>query len=95
MSEGYVLLDESKHTFEKNGILYSYVSIEELKSFAGIELADIEQLCNDEIKFRVLSLVQYVKVYRASAMDGYRITVRQKKDNDKITFIERKLKTKN
>ena len=94
-SEGYILLDEHEHTFGKNGILYSYASIEELKSFAEIELSDIEQLCSDGIKFKVLSLKQYLKVYRASAKDGYRITVRKKKDNDKIAFIERQLKTKN
>lgn len=94
-SEGYILLDEREHTFEKNGILYSYASIEELKSFAEIELSDIEQLCSDGIKIKVLSLKQYLKVYRASAKDGYRITVREKKDNDKIAFIEKRLKTKN
>ena len=94
-SKGYLLLDENEHTFEKNGVLYSYASIEELKSFAGIELSDIGQLCNDGIKFKVLSLNQYLKVYLASSKDGYRITVREKKDNDKIAFIEKYLKTKN
>ena len=94
-SKGYVLLDEHEHTYEKNGILYSYASIEELKTFAEIELCDIEQLCNDGVRFMVLSLEQYLKVYRASAKDGYRITVREKKDNDKIVFIEKKLKYKN
>ena len=89
---GYILLDEHEHTFCKNGILYSYASIEELKSFAGIGLSDIEQLCCNGIRFKLLSLDQYLKVYRASAKDGYRITVRKKKDNDKIAFIEKKLK---
>ena len=92
--KGYVLLDEKEHTFEKNGILYSYASIEELKSFAEIEVSDIEQLCNDGIKFKVLSLKQYLKVYLASSKDGYRITVREKKDNEKIDFIGKKLKGK-
>ena len=93
-SEGYVLIDEHEHTFRKNGILYSYASIEELEVFAGIQLSDIEQLCNNGIKFKILSLEQYLKVYRASAKDGYRITVREKKDNDKIAFIEKHLKIK-
>ena len=94
-SKGYILLDEHEHTFEKNGILYSYASIEELQSFAGIELSDIEWRCSNEIQFRVLSLEQYLKVYRASAKDGYRITVREKKDNDKIALIEKRLEIKN
>ena len=95
ISEGYVLIDEHEHTFQKNNISYSYASIEELKSFTGIELSDIEQRCSNGIKFKLLSLEQYLKVYRASAKDGYRITVREKKDNDKIAFIEKQLKLKN
>ena len=95
ISEGYVLIDEHEHTFQKNNISYSYASIEELKSFAVIELSDIEQRCSNGIKFKLLSLEQYLKVYRASAKDGYRITVREKKDNDKIAFIEKQLKLKN
>ncbi len=90
-SEGYVLLDEHEHTFQKNGIAYSYASVEELKSFAGIGLSDIEQQYNNGIKFKVLSLEQYLKVYRESAKDGYRINVREKKDHDKIAFIKKHL----
>lgn len=92
ISEGYSLLDEHEHTFQKNNISYSYASIEELKSFAEIELADIERRCSNGTQFMMLSLEQYLKVYRASAKDGYRITVRKKKDNDKIAFIEKHLK---
>ena len=33
-SEGYVLIDKSEHTFLKEGINFSYASIEELESFA-------------------------------------------------------------
>ena len=95
ISEGYFLIDEHEHTFQKNNISYSYASIEELKSFTGIELSDIEQRCSNGIKFKLLSLEQYLKVYRASAKDGYRLTVREKKDNDKIAFIEKQLKLKN
>lgn len=31
---------------------------------------------------------QYRNVYTASAKDGYRVTVRQKKDSDKLAIIE-------
>jgi phosphoribosylanthranilate isomerase len=95
ISEGYVLLDEHEHTFQKNNTSYSYASIEELKSFTRIDLSDIEQRYSNGIMFKLLSLEQYLKVYRASAKDGYRITVREKKDNDKIAFIEKQLKLKN
>lgn len=92
--EGYILFDEHEHTFQKDGICYSYASIEELESFAKIQLSDIEQQNKDGIQFKVLSLEQYLQVYLASARDGYRINVRKKKDNDKIVFIEKHLNTK-
>ena len=94
ISEGYALTDEDEHTFQKNGISYSYASIEELKSFVGIDVADIEQRYGNGVRFYVLSLEQYLKVYRASVRDGYRINVRKKKDNDKIAFIEKYLNIK-
>ena len=91
IKNGYVLIDEREHTFQKNSICYSYAPIEELKSFAKINLLDIEIKINNGIQFRVLSLEQYLKVYTASSKDGYRINVRQKKDNDKILFIQKHL----
>lgn len=86
--EGYSLIDEHEHTFVKNGVLFSYSSVEELEAFAGIKLDDIETFCDNGIRFMVLSLQQYLQVYRASVKDGYRINTRKKKDKDKITFIE-------
>ena len=91
LDEGYALFDEHEHTFQKNGICYSYASIEELESFAGISLSEIKEHNKDGIRFRVLSLEQYLKVYVASAKDGYRITVRKKKDGEKIAFIQKHL----
>ena len=90
--QGYILIDEHEHTFQKNGIYYAYASIEELESFAKINLSEIEQRNNDGGWFKLLSLEQYLKVYSVSAKDGYRINVRKKKDNDKIAFIENRLK---
>ncbi|MBR5139953.1 MAG: hypothetical protein IKV16_02755 [Clostridia bacterium] len=90
--EGYVLTDEHEHTFEKYGISFSYASIEELESFAGIKISDIEERSDSGARFGVLNLEQYLKVYRASAKDGYRITVREKKDNEKIAFIEERMR---
>lgn len=85
---GYVLADEQEHTFQKNDNYYSYASIEELESFAEIDLSDIEQKCEFDVQFKVLSLEQYLKVYTASSKDGYRINTRQKKDDEKISLIK-------
>ena len=88
---GYVLVDEHEHTFVRDGVAYSYADIEDLESFAGIRMKDIEMREADGVSFLMLSLEQYLAVYRQSSKDGYRVNVRQKKDADKIRFIESKL----
>ena len=92
IEEGYVLIDEHEHTFQKNEICYSYASLEELESFAKINLPDIECKSDFGVQFKTLSLEQYLKVYTSSSKDGYRINVRKKKDADKICFIQKHLK---
>ena len=88
---GYVLVDEHEHTFVRDGVAYSYADIEDLESFAGINTEDIEMHEADGVRFLLLSLEQYLAVYQKSSKDGYRVNVRQKKDADKIRFIESKL----
>lgn len=88
---GYVLVDEHEHTFMRDDVAYSYSDIEDLKAFAGINTEDIEMHEADGIRFLLLSLEQYLAVYKQSSKDGYRVNVRQKKDADKIRFIESKL----
>ena len=88
---GYVLVDEHEHTFVRDGVAYSYADIEDLAPFAGINTEDIEMYETDGVSFLLLSLEQYLAVYQKSSKDGYRVNVRQKKDADKIRFIESKL----
>ena len=88
---GYVLVDEHEHTFVRDDVAYSYADIEDLESFAGIRMKDIEMHEADGVRFLLLSLEQYLAVYKQSSKDGYRVNVRQKKDADKIRFIESKL----
>ena len=88
---GYVLADEHEHTFVRDGVAYSYADIEDLEAFAGINTEDIEMHEADGVRFLLLSLKQYLAVYKQSSKDGYRVNVRQKKDADKIRFIESKL----
>ena len=90
-AQGYVLADEHEHTFVRDGVAYSYADIEDLESFAGIRMKDIEMREADGVSFLMLSLEQYLAVYKKSSKDGYRVHVRQKKDADKIRFIESKL----
>ena len=90
-AQGYVLADEHEHTFVRDGVAYSYADIEDLESFAGIRMKDIEMREADGVRFLLLSLEQYLAEYQKSSKDGYRVNVRQKKDADKIRFIESKL----
>ena len=90
-AQGYVLADEHEHTFVRDGVAYSYADIEDLESFAGIRMKDIEMRETDGVSFLMLSLEQYLAVYKKSSKDGYRVNVRQKKDADKIRVIEGKL----
>ena len=90
-AQGYVLADEHEHTFVRDGVAYSYADIEDLEAFAGISTEDIEMHKADDVRFLLLSLEQYLAVYQKSSKDGYRVNVRQKKDADKIRFIESKL----
>lgn len=89
--QGYFLVDEQEHEFEKEGIHYAYAQMEELESFAGIPIMEIETVQAEGASFKLLSLEQYLKVYIASAKDGYRVEVRNKKDAEKITFIRERL----
>ena len=91
-NNGYLLIDEHEHEFEKDGVRYAYAPIEELESFAGIHVSEIATLDVDHVLFRLLSLPQYLQVYRASAKDGYRLHARNKKDTEKIAFIEQQLR---
>lgn len=90
-SRGYTLIDEHEHTFRKDGIDYSYASIESLKDFADIDIYDIESRNVSGTKFMLLSLEQYLKVYQKSSQDGYRTNVKEKQDNQKIEFIKKML----
>lgn len=93
--DGYKLIDEHEHTFEKENIHFSYAQIEELEAFANINTSEIKTRKEKNIYFKLLSLQQYLKVYRASIKDGYRVNIRGKKDKEKIQFIEQCIKNEN
>ena len=88
---GYTLTDEHEHAFAKDGVQYAYAAIEALESFAGIPTAKIAVFEANGVWFRLLSLQQYLRVYTASAKDGYRIHTRNKKDAEEIALIRRLL----
>lgn len=85
---GYTLVCEREHTFQKDEVEYSFAKIEELETFAEIRMSDIKKLERSGAEFYLLNLEQYLRVYKASSKDGYRVNVREKKDTEKIAFIK-------
>ena len=92
-ANGYLLIDEHEHTFTKNDIEYSYASIENLKPFANIDPKDIGIYEKNGVRYKSLSLDQYLTVYQKSLEDDYRVNVFKKKsqDEEKISFIKSKM----
>ncbi len=89
------MIDEHEHTFRKNDIDYSYASIENLKEFADIDIEEIPNYEDSDSKFLLLTLEQYLKVYKKSSQDGYRVNKKEKQDVKKIKFIEEQLQKSN
>ena len=94
-NNGYVLIDLHEHTFVKDNIEYSYASIENLKEFAGINVEDIHNYQEKNAKYLLLTLEQYLKVYKKSSQDGYRVNKKEKQDGKKIKFIEEQIRNMN
>lgn len=91
-NHGYLLTDPHEHTFKKDGISFAYAQLEELEGFAGIVPAELLPCKQADASFLLLTLEQYLKVYTASAEDGYRASVKNKQDGEKIRLIEALLK---
>ena len=92
-SHGYTLIDEHEHTFIKDDTEYSYAPVENLKGFADIDPKDIGIYEKTGIRYKALSLDQYLIVYQKSLEDEYRVNVFKKKEQDeeKISFIKSKM----
>ena len=88
---GYALYDEHEHAFEKDGVSAAFASIEGLAPFAGVDVDAIPFEEEDGARYRLLTLADYMKVYEASSKDGYRKTVKHKKDGEKIALIRKAL----
>ena len=88
---GYILYDSHEHAFEKSGLSFAFASIESLTPFAGIDLAKIPVIEEAGVRYYLLDLQDYLKVYTASSKDGYRKNVRNKKDEQKIELISKAL----
>lgn len=87
----YELIDLHEHTFVKDEFKIAFADIESLVSFAGIDIENIENKSEESIKYKILNLEQYLKVYLQSSKDGYRKVKNNNKDFLKIKTIKRLL----
>ena len=84
---GYTLYDLHEHAFEKSGLSAAFAAIESLTPFAGIDLKQIPVIDEAGVRYYLLDLHDYLKVYTASAKDGYRKNVKNKQDEQKLELI--------
>ena len=91
--QGYTLVDENSHTFIKEDIEYSYAPIEELKTFASIDPRDIGIYEKSGVRYKSLSLDQYLTVYQKSQEKYHNENIQDKKEQDeeKVSFIKSKM----
>ncbi len=87
VDNGYALYDLHEHAFIKNDISFAYAAIESLIPFADIDISKIPIINENDIRYFLLELQDYLKVYTASSKDGYRKNIKNKQDNHKISLI--------
>ena len=88
---GYSLYDIHEHAFEKDGVSAAFASIENLVPFAGVDITQIPVVDENGVRYYLLGLEDYLKVYTASSKDGYRSDTKNKNDTEKIELIKRAL----
>lgn len=93
-SLGCILYDLHEHAFQKEGVSIAFASIEELVSFADVHVCAKHLRTENGVSFYLLTPEAYLKVYTASAKDGYRKDKKHKNDCEKISLIQSALELK-
>ena len=88
---GYFLEDLHEHQFNNGKYKVAFAPIEDLKSFAGIEIESIAIEKTGDIEYLLLTLEQYLLVYNQSSKDSYRRNKNNDKDFFKIELIKKEL----
>ena len=85
---GYELIDLHEHEFRKNDLSVEFGIIDTLPDFAGIQISELEVHSTEDINYYLLSVEQYLAVYRASSKDSYRAENNNFKDLEKIGYLK-------
>jgi len=90
-NEGWSLVDEKEHEFNVSGKIVSFAS-RDILIRDGI-MNDFSNLLQfKDTTASTLSVEDFIKVYKHSIKDGYRINQRKKKDDNIIKSLEEYLK---
>lgn len=85
---GYKLVDLQEHEFEKDGLKIAFAFVEDLLPFAQVDYISLKEVSEGDVKYKILSIEDYLKVYSKSAKDGYRRDKNNSKDIDKIEKLK-------
>ncbi len=88
---GFILTDLHEHEFTKDGVRIAFASIESLESYADIDISQIPVVDEKSCRYLLLDLDDYLKVYKASSKDSYRLNKNNQKDLIKIDVIRKSL----
>ena len=85
---GYLLIDLHEHEFIKDKLKIAFAKEEDLLGFAQVNYEKLAVVDNSGVKYKVLGLEEYLRVYERSLSDGYRRTKNNGKDIIKIDAIK-------
>jgi len=85
---GYELINSDEHEFVKDNIKIAFANEDILMNDLFINPQDLKYEETDSLKYRVLTLFDYFKVYKYSVDDGYRRNKNNGKDLIKIEVIK-------
>ncbi|MFC5449516.1 hypothetical protein [Paenibacillus aestuarii] len=88
---GYTFVDLREHEFHKSGIKLAFTFMEDLADFAGVDYRTLETMEMSGVKYHILQVDDFLKVYTRSLSDSYRRTKNNNKDANKIHIIEEML----
>ncbi|MCP3740926.1 hypothetical protein [Rossellomorea sp. BNER] len=84
----YSLVDLHEHKFISGDIEIGFSFEEDLRQFASVNYDTLKVMNDDGVTYRLLTVEDYLSVYKRSSKDGYRRTKNNNKDIKKIEVLE-------
>jgi hypothetical protein len=85
----YTIIDINEHEFIKNDIKIGFAFTEDLLEYADVDYTSLKVFEDNQSKYHLLTITDYLKVYNKSLQDGYRKTKNNNKDLYKILVLNK------